>query len=55
MKLNEPNMVVQGILDLIDTGYLDINQEEAKVLDFGVSNGEIGELLAGNGFTEVYG
>ena len=45
MKLNEPNMVVQAIKDLIDTGYLDANQEETKILDFGVSNGEIGELL----------
>ena len=45
MKLNEPNLVVQAILDLIDLGYLDTKQEEAKILDFGVSNGEIGELL----------
>ena len=55
MKLNEPNMVVQAIKDLIDTGYLDANQEEAKILDFGVTNGEIGELLSNSGFTQVYG
>ena len=45
MKLSEPNMVVQAIKDLIDTGYLDASQDETRILDFGVSNGEIGELL----------
>ena len=45
MRLKEPNMVVQAVLDLVDTGYIDANQEEAKILDFGVSNGEIGELF----------
>lgn len=32
-----------------------LNVEETKVLDFGVSNGEVGELFSNLGFTEVYG
>lgn len=55
LKRNEPNMVVQAILDLADNGYLNLKEEETKVLDFGVSNGEVGEIFNSLGFTQVYG
>lgn len=42
-------------MDLADNGYLTLKQEETKVLDFGVNNGEVGELFNSLGFTEVYG
>ena len=32
-----------------------LGEEHVKILDFGVSNGEVGEQFSGLGFTEVYG
>jgi len=48
-------MVVQAIQDLGENGYLTLNEKETKVLDFGVSNGEVGEQLDHLGFTQIYG
>lgn len=48
-------MVVQAILDLAENGYLILNEKETKVLDFGVSNGEVGEIFNRLGFSEIYG
>ena len=42
-------------MDLAENGYLILNEKETKVLDFGVSNGEVGEILNNLGFTQVYG
>jgi len=47
--------MVQAIMNLSTSGYLEINSDETKVLDFGVGNGEIGEIFNSLGFTEVYG
>ena len=55
MKLNESAMVVKTILDCIKTDYLNFDIEQTKILDFGVNNGEIGELLSNLDFTQVYG
>lgn len=48
-------MVVDAILNLAENGYLSLNEKETKVLDFGVSNGEIGEIFSSLGFTQIYG
>ena len=48
-------MVVQAILDLAENGYLNLSETETKVLDFGVSNGEVGEIFNSLGFTQLYG
>jgi hypothetical protein len=48
-------MVVQAILDLAENGYLILNENETKVLDFGVSNGEVGEIFNRLGFSQIYG
>lgn len=53
MNQNEPNMVVQAILDLAESGYLELDHVKTKVLDFGVS--KVGELFSSLGFTEIYG
>lgn len=48
-------MAVQAIMDLAENGYLHLSETETKVLDFGVCNGEVGELFSSLGFTQVYG
>ena len=55
MKLKEPNMVVEEILDLVNAGYLENSKEKARILNFGAGKGEIGELFQNSGFTHVYG
>ena len=42
-------------MNLAESGHIDLNSEETKVLDFGVCNGEVGETFNRLGFTEVYG
>ena len=45
MKQKEPKKLVDEILDLVNAGYVGDNRESTKILNFGVSKGEIGELL----------
>jgi len=42
-------------MNLAESGQIDLNSDETKVLDFGVCNGEVGETLSRLGLTEVYG
>ena len=55
MEETESGMVVKSLLDLAERGYLTLDYNRTKVLDFGVSNGEVGELLSNIGFSEVFG
>jgi 2-polyprenyl-3-methyl-5-hydroxy-6-metoxy-1,4-benzoquinol methylase len=60
VTLSEPEMCVQAIIDIMyqkfdnpldASGYM----TGPKVLDFCAGNGQMGHLLAENGFSEVYG
>ena len=48
-------MVVEALLDLAEYGYLPVDSNRTKVLDFGVSDGGVGELLHNLGYSEIYG
>ena len=43
---SESETVVKTILSLIENRFLDFDHETSKILDFGVCNGEVGELFA---------
>ena len=51
----ESDMVVQTLLDLADNGYLELQKNKTRIMDFGAGNSEIGKRFANLGFTEVYG
>ena len=42
-------------MNLAESGQIDLNVDDTKVLDFGVCHGEIGEIFNRLGFSEVYG
>ncbi len=51
--IEEPQMCAKVIKDLIfESGEQDL--AEAKILDFGAGRGQLGQILAAEGYTELY-
>jgi 2-polyprenyl-3-methyl-5-hydroxy-6-metoxy-1,4-benzoquinol methylase len=48
-------MCVKAVLQLEDARGISFDRTTTKILDFGCCNGAIGDLLASEGFTEIYG
>ena len=60
ITLSEPEMCVQAIIDVLGQNVdeeFDTSEDSPspKVLDFCAGNGQMGHLLADQGFKEVYG
>ena len=54
VSLNEPKMCAQAIIEVLSKDTSSDNFYDAKVLDFGSTNGQIGTLLAEQNFAELY-
>ena len=53
VSLNEPKMCVQAIIEVLSKDTSSDQIFDAKVLDFGSSNAQIGTLLSDQGLTEL--
>ena len=54
VSLNEPKMCVQAIIEVLSKDTSSDHFYDAKVLDFGSTNAQIGTLLAEQNMTELY-
>ena len=54
VSLNEPKMCVQAIIEVLSKDTSSDHFYDAKVLDFGSTNAQIGTFLAEQNFTELY-
>ena len=54
VSLNEPKMCVQAIIEVLSRDTSSDHFYDAKVLDFGSTNAQIGTLLAEQNLTELY-
>ena len=48
-------MCIKGVLEVLDDQGIDDPGLESKVLDFAAGGGQMGDMLAEQGFTEIYG
>ena len=48
-------MCVKGVLEVVDEIRIEDPDLVCKILDFAAGKGQMGELLAEQGFTEIYG
>ena len=55
LKMRENEMCLKGVLEVLDEQGIDDPGLESKVLDFTAGGGQMGDMLAGQGFTEIYG
>ena len=55
LTMCEPRMCVRAITEVVARAQSEAESLNAKILDFGAGSGQVGQLLAEAGFTDIYG